>query len=62
MRQIGRNKEPLEPSDQQSAHGFFKDVKAGCIFVAESKGKLYGVAMLKSVPIFPYGKTTPTPL
>ncbi|WYZ40750.1 hypothetical protein EsH8_IV_001091 [Colletotrichum jinshuiense] len=56
MRQMGRNEEPLDPSDQKSTDGLMKDVAAWTARVAESKGELYGFAKLESVPVFPYAK------
>ncbi|GKT53052.1 NADH:flavin oxidoreductase/NADH oxidase [Colletotrichum tofieldiae] len=54
MRQLGRNEEPLDPSDQTSADGLLKDLAAWTSQVAKSEGRLYGFVKTESVPVSPY--------
>ncbi|KAI1500779.1 NADH oxidase [Biscogniauxia marginata] len=62
MRLISLDREPIDPSDQESFDGFLKDFAA---WVAElgtrKKKEVYGHVLIQSVTTVPYGVISPKP-
>ncbi|ORY66150.1 uncharacterized protein BCR38DRAFT_429400 [Pseudomassariella vexata] len=56
MRQIGRNQEPLDSSDQKHIDGFWKDLTAFTEAMKnDTKGEMSGHIDIQSIPVIPYG-------